>query len=81
MIHLPPRDIDPAVLLMRLRRKLDLSNDELAELTGYSISYIEKVITEINPGNEIVRAIRLLGLYTLNVPSDVPLMGDHHPDF
>ena len=74
----PKREVDIPILIKWIMEDNNLSYDELSKITGYSKSYLYKVVQEKQNSVEISRALDLLMLFFKNTDRDIPLLGDHH---
>jgi len=74
----PKREVDIPILIKWIMKDNNLTYDELSEITGYSKSYLYKVVQEKQDSVEISRALNLLMLFLKNSSRDIPLLGDHH---
>jgi len=72
------REVDIPILIKWIMEDNNLSYDELSKITGYSKSYLYKVVQEKQNSVEISRALNLLMLFLKNTSRDIPLIGNHH---
>jgi hypothetical protein len=74
---IPRRQVDWAALISELM-SAGMNYQEMAEMTGFSNTHLKAVKNERQSNEYADKAMRLLGLYTMNIGHDVPLLGDHH---
>jgi hypothetical protein len=73
----PARQADWAAMIKQLM-DLGMGYQEMSDLTGFPVNTLKSIKAE-RQGNEIGdRSLMLLGLYTMNIGTDVPLLGDYH---
>jgi hypothetical protein len=73
----PARQADWAAMIKQLM-DLGMGYQEMSDITGFPVNTLKSIKAE-RQGNEIGdRSLMLLGLYTMNIGTDVPLLGDYH---
>jgi hypothetical protein len=73
----PNRNADWAAIIKHLLND-GLTYARLSEMTGFPVNTLKAIGCE-RQGNEIGdRSLMLLGIYTMNISHDVPLLGDYH---
>lgn len=74
----PTREADWAAIIDQIMVKFELTYDELSDMTGISVSSLQEIRKEKQVFSSGNKALCLLGLFTMNIGTDVPLLGDYH---